>query len=328
MYVLGIDGGGTKTSGVVADENGKVYIESHTGPSNPSTLTGQKLEAVLKCLIRDLEKQDPIIFAQLAVCFAGMSGAGDSWRRDAEFIEILTKYLPPQTEVVVRNDAYNALYAETLGKPGIVQIAGTGSISFGINNDNKTVRSGGWGYLFDEAGSGFHLGNEALRAVFKNYDDRGPHTSLTEKIIKHFNVAEVTDLVGEIYGPDHPRSVIAQLAPLTIAAAESGDGVATAIIRRACEEILKCIEACHKKLFDWDHPTIIVLSGGVFANSHQLVGCLNELSKKTMPNIVFRKASWAPVGGAVVGGLKAMGISSIDENIAERINLQLKKKGV
>lgn len=325
MYVLGIDGGGTKTTGVVADENGKVYIESHAGPSNPNTLAQDEFEEVLEGLAADIKKQHPVIFSQLAVCYAGMSGAGDSWRRDAEFEKILRKFLPPQAEVIVRNDAYNVLYSETFGKPGIVQIAGTGSISFGINHENKTVRSGGWGYLFDEAGSAYHLGNEALRAVFKNYDGRGPETVLTEKITKHFNVSDVTDLVDKVHGPDHPRSVIAQLAPLVIAAAESGDGVAAMIIRRACTEIMECIESCHKKLFAADHPTLVVLSGGVFAHSRQLLDCLRELSKKTLPNIVLRQATAVPVGGAVIGGLKAMGFTSIDEKITERINLQLKK---
>lgn len=325
MYVLGIDGGGTKTTGIVADENGKVYIESHAGPSNPNTLAPDEFEEVLKGLAADLEKQDPIIFSQLAVCFAGMSGAGDSWRCDAKFEKVLTKFLPQQTEVIVRNDAYNVLYSETLGKPGIIQIAGTGSITFGLNHENKTVRSGGWGYLFDEAGSAYHLGNEALRAVFKNYDGRGPETVMTEEIIKYFNVKDVTDLLGKVHGPEHPRSVIAQLAPLIIAAAENGDGVAAKIIRKACAEIMECIESCHKKLFAADHPTLVVLSGGVFANSQQLLDCLRELSKKTLPNIILRQAHAAPVGGAVIGGLKAMGFNSIDENITERINLQLKK---
>lgn len=326
MYVLGIDGGGTKTTGVVADENGKVYMESHTGPSNPNNLGQSEFEEVLKGLVEDLEKQDPVIFSELAVCFAGMSGAGDSSLRDAEFEKLLKKFLPDQAGIIVKNDAYNVLYSETLGEPGIVQIAGTGSISFGINSENETARSGGWGYLFDEAGSAYHLGNEALRAVFRNYDGRGPETVLTKEIIKHFDVNDVKDLVDKVHGPLHPRSVIAPLASLIITAAESGDGVAIEIIRQACAEIMGCIEACHNKLFTADQQTLVVLSGGVFANSLQLLECLRKLSKKKLPNIVWRQAQAAPVSGAVVGGLMAMGFKGIDIKITERINRQLQKK--
>jgi len=324
MYVLGIDGGGTKTSGVVADENGNVYMQAIGGSSNPNALTREQFEEVLSNLLEELEKQDPHIFSQLDVCFAGMAGVGESGR-DAEFVALLKRQLPAETQVVVKNDAYNALYSGTLGNPGIVQIAGTGAISFGINYEDKIVRAGGWGYLFDDAGSGYYLGNEALRSVFENYDGRGPATVLTEKVLEYFEVSYIPDLIGMVYGRDHPRTVISKLSPIVIEAAEDGDGVAKGIICKACEEMMKCIEACHRQLFASDHPTAIVLSGGVFTNPQQFVWYFNELSKKSLPNVVFRETRVAPVGGAVIGGLKAMGISSIDEAFAERLHRHVQK---
>ncbi|HSJ37617.1 MAG TPA: BadF/BadG/BcrA/BcrD ATPase family protein [Planococcus sp. (in: firmicutes)] len=324
MYVLGIDGGGTKTSGVVADENGNVYMQVFGGSSNPNALTREQFEEVLSNLLAELKKQDPHIFSQLAVCFAGMSGVGESGR-DAEFTALLKRQLPEKTEVVVRNDAYNALYSGTLGNPGIVQIAGTGAISFGINYEDKIVRAGGWGYLFDDAGSGYYLGNEALRAVFKNYDGRGPATVLTEKVLEYFEVSYIPDLIGMVYGRDHPRAVIAKLSPIVVDAAAAGDGVAKEIIGKGCEEMMKCIEACHRQLFIPGHPTVIVLSGGVFTNPQQFVWYFNELSKRSLPNVVFRDTRVAPVGGAVIGGLKALGINSIDEAFTERLNRHVKK---
>lgn len=324
MYVLGIDGGGTKTSGVVADESGKVYMQARGGSSNPNALTQEQFEAVLSGLLKELEQQDPEIFSRLAVCFAGMSGVGESGR-DVEFAQFLKGLLPAQTEVVVKNDAYNALYSGTLGNPGIVQIAGTGAISFGINYEDKKTRAGGWGYLFDDAGSGFYLGNEALRAIFENYDGRGPETVLTDRVLNHFGVAHIPGLIGKIYGPDHPRTVISQLSPIVSEAADTGDAVAKGIICRACEEMMKCIEACHRQLFADDHPTVIVLAGGVFTNPQQFVWYFNELSKSSLPNVVFRETRVAPVGGAVIGGLKALGIDTIEETFAEHMNRHVQK---
>lgn len=324
MYVLGIDGGGTKTSGVVADEQGIVYMQALGESSNPNTLTQEKFEGVLDKLLDDLKQQNPEVFSSLEVCFAGMAGVGESGR-DAEFAELLRKRLPEHTNVIVRNDAYNALYSGTLGNPGIVQIAGTGSITFGINYEENKARCGGWGYLFDDAGSGYYFGKEALRAVFENFDGRGPSTAMTGRILSHFGISEIPDLIGRIYGLEHPRSVVAKLSPIVIDMAESGDTVAKGIVCRACEEMMKCIEACHRKLFAPDHPTVIVLSGGVFTNPAQFVWYLNELCKQSLPNIVFRETRVLPVGGAVIGGLKAMGINNIDDTFTKQLNLQIRK---
>lgn len=325
MYVLGIDGGGTKTSGVVADESGQVYMQALGGSSNPNALTQKEFEEVLSGLLADLKEQDPHIFSQLAACFAGMSGVGESGG-DEEFAKLLKKQLPAQTKVVVVNDAYNALYSGTLGNPGIVQIAGTGAISFGINYEDKQARAGGWGYLFDDAGSGYFLGNEALRTVFEHYDGRGPATVLTERLLNFFEVGHVPELIGKIYKQEeHPRALISKLSPIVVDEAEAGDPAAEEILCKACEEMIKCIEAVHHRLFDADHPTVVVLSGGVFTNPRQFVWHLNELSRKSLPNIVFRETRVAPVGGAVIGGLKVLGISTLDEVFMERLNRELKK---
>lgn len=324
MYVLGIDGGGTKTSGVVADENGTVYMQAVGESSNPNTLTQEKFEEVLYKLLKDLQQQNPGVFSKLDMCFAGMSGVGESGL-DVEFTGLLKKWLPEKTKVVVKNDAYNALYSGTLGNPGIVQIAGTGSITFGINYEEKKERCGGWGYLFDDAGSGYYFGKEALRTVFEEYDGRGTATSMTKKILNAMETEEVPGLISKIYGNVHPRSVISKLSPIVVEAAEAGDSVAKDIICAACEEMMKCIEACHRKLFPPNHPTVIVLSGGVFTNPTQFIWYLNELCKQSLPNIVFREIRMAPVGGAVIGGLRALGVTRTDEPFAEQMNRQILK---
>ena len=178
MYVLGIDGGGTRTTGIVADEHGNVHMHAVTGRSNPNTLQQAEFEEVICGLVKELKRQNNAIFTQVSVCFAGIAGVGESGR-DVEVAALLARELPAGTKVIVRNDAFNALYSGTLGGPGIVQIAGTGAVTLGINENGEVARSGGWGYLFDDEGSGFYLGNEALKAVFRFYDDRGPATSLT-----------------------------------------------------------------------------------------------------------------------------------------------------
>jgi N-acetylglucosamine kinase-like BadF-type ATPase len=323
MYVLGIDGGGTKTTGMVADENGNVYMQAVTGRSNPNTLSQQEFEQVMSQLIIELKNPRPADLEALTACFAGMAGVGESGR-EVEVAQLLKKYLPSKTEVIVKNDAVNALYSGTLGAPGIVQIAGTGAIAFGMNEVNKTARSGGWGYLFDDEGSGFYMGNEALRAVFQDFDGRGSATDLTDCVLKHFNVSYVPDIIGQVYGQEHPRSAIAPLSTYVVEAAVADDEVAKDIMLKACESMVSYIYSCHRQLFEENHQTIIVLSGGVFTNAQLFIQLLNELTSETMPNVEFRQTQVSPVGGAVVAGLLSQNLG-LGEHFAKQMNEQMQR---
>lgn len=321
MYVLGIDGGGTKTTGIVTDENGNVYMQAVTGRSNPNTLSQDEFQNVMSGLLLRLKNQHTKIYDQISVCFAGLAGVGESGR-DVEVANLLSNYLPRGTKILIKNDAFNALYSGTLGEPGVVQIAGTGTITFGFNEEQKMVRSGGWGYLFDDEGSGFYLGNEALRAVFKEFDNRGPTTSLTTRFLNYFQVQAVPDIIGKVYGEEHPRSVIAPLARLVVEASVANDEVAKNIILNACKEMMLSVISCHNQLFGAEHPTTIVLSGGVFTNSELFICQFKELSYETLPNVIFQQTKVPPVGGAVIAGLKSLGVA-IDEHFVAKFNEQI-----
>lgn len=323
MYVLGIDGGGTKTTGIIADEFGNVYIHAVTGRSNPNTLQQVEFEEVICGLTRELKSQNEAIFAQLSVCFAGIAGVGESGR-DVEVAALLARELPASTKITVRNDAFNALYSGTLGGPGIVQIAGTGAVTLGINESGKVARSGGWGYLFDDEGSGFYLGNEALRAVFRSFDSRGPATSLTDRVTEYFAVQNVPDIIGKVYGKEHPRSVIAPLARLVMQEAQADDEVSKEIVEKACVEMMHSIEACHRRLFDENHSTAIVLSGGVFTDVDLFASRFRELARQSIPHIVFQSTQVPPVGGAVLAGL-AEKQTSVNPEFVSRLNEQLRE---
>lgn len=324
MYVLGIDGGGTRTTGIVADELGNVYMHAVTGRSNPNTLERTEFEEIIRGLARELKRQNETIFSRLSVCFAGIAGVGESGR-DAEVAALLARELPTGTNVIVRNDAFNALYSGTLGGPGIVQIAGTGAVTLGIDENGEVARSGGWGYLFDDEGSGFYLGNEALKAVFRSFDKRGPETSLTDRVTEYLAVQDVPDIIGKVYGKEHPRSVIAPLARLVLQEAQADDEISKGIVEKACVEMMHSIEACHRRLFADAHPTAIVLSGGVFTDFDLFAGRFRDLARQSIPNAVFQSTQVPPVGGAVLAGL-ADGRTSVDPEFAGRLNEQLRER--
>src|SRR5690625_5281192 len=150
-YVIGIDGGGTKTVAVIANTAGEVKVSSLVGPTNPNVLSFAALKETINNLFHQLRDQAPDAISRVETVFAGISGAGTEEKQNT-IKKILMENVPSSTYFQVVPDSINALYAGTFGKPGIVQIAGTGSITYGINRENKHWRIGGWGYLFGDEG--------------------------------------------------------------------------------------------------------------------------------------------------------------------------------
>lgn len=307
MYVLGIDGGGTKTSAVIADENGDIYCKLIAGRSNPTAMSKQEFEIVIRDVLLKIQSQNPNVFSELACCYAGMAGVGEG-NYESVLQQILQQYLPSKTEVLIANDAVNALFSGTLGREGIVQIAGTGAITVGINEQNELFRSAGWGYIFDDEGSGYDIGIAVTKAVFKAYDGRGLATSLTKRLKSHFGVSSIPDIIEKVYGDAHPRSVIAPLSIYAVEEALNKDEIAQAIIQKACEDLFISIKACHSKMKLQEKETMVVLSGGVFSEVELFIPRFEELAKKSNINVTFTKPLIPPVGGAIIAGLNSRNV--------------------
>ncbi len=304
MYVLGIDGGGTKTVGVIADEYGKIAAHQTVGATNQNGVDCNKVESELKNLFTSLMAQNESAFSNLAVVFAGMSGVD---RPDARAVmeKMISTMVPIGTKVIVDNDGVNALYSGTFGAPGIVQIAGTGSITFGINSNGDRGRVGGWGYLIDDEGSGYDLGKEALHAIFREYDGRGKKTILTESILKHFNVSLPPELIHIIYQVGKSREVISPLSRYVAEAADNHDEVAKEIIHHAGRKIGKSISSLAQQLFNAEETVPVVLVGGVFNRSDLVIPAIALALKDQKVRTTLLKPKLPPVAGAVIKAIQS-----------------------
>lgn len=300
--ILGIDGGGTKTVAVLSNERGEILAKVIGGSSNPTAISKQQFESELFNILSKLKSQNEKDFEKVECCFAGLSGVKElSFEKNAK--SVIQQFYDEAVSIIIENDACIALFSGTLGMPGIVQIAGTGAITYCLDSHSNSFRSGGWGYLFDDEGSGYDLGREALKAVVKSYDFRGEETVLSEKILKHFQINDLTQIVDCIYNEQNPRALIAPLSRYVVQAAMEGDNIANHLLVQAAGQYIQAIEACATQA-RWNEseeiPTVLV--GGVFSNFNLFYDVL--LTQPMKYRLQFLQPQIEPVGGAIIGGLK------------------------
>ena len=204
--------------------------------------------------------------------FFGMSGG-------PEDKQAILREVVPADVTVVTDDAVVALAGATAGEPGIVTIAGTGSIAFGRNAARQTARVGGWGYIFGDEGSGFDIARQALRAALRAEEGWGPSTALRRALIEATGSADANGVLHSFYTPDWPRSRVAGLAPLVDEAAMGGDAIARDILHNAAQQLAMLTSAVRQQLWTPGESARVVWTGGVFRSRMlpERYRCLVEL---------------------------------------------------
>lgn len=318
MLMIGIDGGGTQSRAVLCDESGEVYAYAQAGPVNQNSVSLSKVEEAFQQLSQGLERQSPDRFQKVTYVFAGIAGTGDENGRLR--IQEMLAPLFTQATVEVQHDGYNALFAGTLGQSGVVQIAGTGSLTFGVNEQDEAARAGGWGYLIGDEGSGYALGRDALSAVAKAADGWGESTLLTRYLLNHFEVSEPHELIPHIYSQEHPRHHIAELSRYVTEAALHNDLVAQVIIQKAGKELADQIIAVIKRLWrDTETPVPVVLTGGVFSIADLFLPSIEQTFDQQKIKARLIQPELSPLGGAALAACRALHID-VSPTFASQFN--------
>ena len=215
---LGIDGGQSSTTALIGDETGRVLGMGRAGPCNHAAAGEGRRKFV--AAITDSVNQaaaaagviQPVRFE--AACL-GLSGGPDDK-------EALAKETIHAERYLITHDAHIALAGATGGEPGIIVIAGTGSMVFGRNAAGVTARAGGWGYVFGDEGGAFDLVRQALRAVLRNEEGWGPPTALREALLQASGARDGNHLLHLLYTDEYPRDRVAGWANLVDQAARDG----------------------------------------------------------------------------------------------------------
>jgi N-acetylglucosamine kinase-like BadF-type ATPase len=293
--VLGVDGGGTKTRAVVVDERQKVLGEGEAGPSNPLRVGVSEAakavreateQACNKAGVRRLE----IVAAEIGL--AGVKRADLRQSMRAALAELGIKSF----EVVT--DADIALYGATEGKPGLVIIAGTGSICCGVNARGRRACAGGWGPAAGDEGSGSWIARRGLQAVARANDGRGRKTSLTESARGYFNVAKTEDLSTAVYAPNVTNQRIAGFARHVIEAAKRRDSLAREIVDEAGRELAFAANAVIRKLKMERERFQVAYVGGVFTGGALILDPLREEVGRIARQAFFAPPILAPAEAA------------------------------
>lgn len=254
-YFLGVDGGGSKTLAIVVDADGVERGRGLAESSNYHTVGVQQAAAQI-CRAAEQAAAAANCHLPLAAAWLGLAGVD---RPDD--VTSLQPHLRPLAETVrLTNDAELVLGGLEQGV-GVALIVGTGSIALGRNAQGASARAGGWGHLLGDEGSGYDIGQQALRAAMRAADGRGAHTILLENILTEWKLATASDIITPVYRAQD-KAQIARLAPLVLAAARAGDSVASRIARRAAVELALAASSVSDALGFHDEIPL-ALSGGL-----------------------------------------------------------------
>jgi N-acetylglucosamine kinase-like BadF-type ATPase len=317
---LAVDGGQTATRVVLADEGGRILAQATGGPSNHTEEPGgpERLEQVIRDTVSNalLDSGGASIDEQefAAACF-GMTGETTIKQR------ILAQLIQtPRLSVV--HDSVNALMGATAGKPGLIVIAGTGSVARGMDSQGRHLRVGGWGHLFGDEGSAYWIGREAIRAVASQLDGFGKPTRLTQLLLTQLAVPSAYALMEKYYCGDWSRDHMASLAVWVSKAASDGDRVAQGILRDAGQRLANSAITVISVLFTSGNSSdgqagsanapLVSYVGGVFEDTFALAE-FKEAVRRGYANVRIEPPLLPPVLGSLLLAYQDAGIGLSDE---------------
>jgi N-acetylglucosamine kinase len=302
--VVGVDGGGTKTECVALDQAGLELGRATGGPSNQYNVALERaMQSVLEAITGALEAAGQPEHALGTVC---LSMAGADLPQDVQRLEEAARRIIAASRILVCNDAEGALVGGIGRALGVVIIAGTDSIAYGINARGTRRRAGGWGHVFGDEGSAYLIGREAVQAVLRAHDGRGEATLLADALCAHLNVAQMDELLTALFSHEWSVTEIAALAPVVVGAARQGDAIACQILTRAAEDLGWTAAAVIRGLQMERDEFEVALVGGVFRAGKLVREPVQEILARVAPRARCIAPRHDPATGAALMALQAL----------------------
>ena len=310
-HVLGVDGGGSATRSVIISTEGEVLATAEAGPSNPITIGAERALANILEAVDEASARCGV--HEFLASRLGVAGTDRSRLRQ----ELLDGMRPSFGDTAIVSDAASALAGGTGCRPGVVVIAGPGSIADGAHGRGETARAGGWGWKLGDEGSGYTIGLKAIMAALRAQDGRGPETVLKQKIVSHLGLGRLEDIIDWVYEPGREPRGIAYLVPLVREAEAEGDEAAALVMAEAGADLGFVANAVIRRLgMSGEFP--VSLNGGVFKQPSGYIIAFEEVVRREAPECALIKPRMPPLLGSGLLALRSLGVT-IDEALLQSV---------
>ena len=257
--IIGVDGGGSKSTGAAADRSGRVLAVARSGGVNYNNIGMEKARENLYALVNELTRKCGADYAQLMIGHCAADGT-----LDRETVEKVAGTMLDPNRMLIESDAYMALLGLTKGEPGLIAICGTGSMLVMDDGKNGQRAAGGWGHLLGDPGSGYALALDGLKAAIACWERTGPDTALGDRALQYFHISQPRQLIDRVYAPGFGQKELADFAPMVIGAAEENDQAALDILNK---NMLDLAKEAWMLLKDAPDVKIVGLYGGIFQHA-------------------------------------------------------------
>jgi N-acetylglucosamine kinase-like BadF-type ATPase len=302
-YYIGVDGGASKTDAIVVDQNGDAHGRGLAGGSNHLRVGIEEATRNIERAVNKALVEAGVAIRDVEYAYCGIAGA-DHPAHHQRVVDALRVFFP-RGNFIVDTDARIALTGAVGFSPGVVIIAGTGSVAFGRNASGDESRAGGWGPTIGDEGSGFWIAREGLSAIVRAHDGRGFATAMTALLCEDYDMCSPDDLPRFVYATTTHTDDIARYGKLVIEAAQAGDEVARDILSRAGSELAECVLAVARKLHMIDSEFDVAYVGGAFHAGDLLLNPMRMRLNRDAPGAALHPPREEPVRGAARMAMQA-----------------------
>lgn len=296
-FVIGIDGGGTKSISYLADLNGNAIVKTMGGPCNVNTVSRLELRFLFDDIIyKSVKSINETLDDCKCICI-GAAGAGTD--KAKAIIGHAVRNIGYKNKLCVVTDADISLYMERGEKIAVVLISGTGSICYGRDSKGRVVRCGGWGHIAGDEGSAYYIAVKALNVILKGVDGRYKETMLKDMIYDFLNIKTEDELINYIYSSEVGKKEISKIAVVVDKACKLGDEYAQKILKDAAFELFLCVDTVIKRLEAENRHLNLYVSGSVLENDIYVLDNLKKIVNRNFPLVNVKRPMNTAVDGAV-----------------------------
>lgn len=297
-FIIGVDGGATGTTAILADEAGHILASAQAAASNYIAVGQDAAREALHEVVAAVLAEAGVEAKDCTAAAFGLSGLNSE--QGAAVFRSLIEPIGLGGKLYVENDMVVAWAAATACQPGVIVIAGTGSAAFGVNAAGERVKTLGWDYLLADQGSGYWIGTLGLRAAIKAWDGRLENRLLLEAMLEQYQLEKVEDMLVLAYSEDFGKTEIAQFSRSVSRCADAGDETAQDILRQAGHELAQAVVAVIKRLDMQQEDFKVGLVGGAFRSGRYLRDVFEADVLAVAPHATIEIAQYPSVIGSVI----------------------------